>query len=86
MKKRRERRERRAAVLAARKAEKHAERRSARLARALPRCEGCDATGDVCRPRLRPKRRRSTLPLMLAAAGLGAAYAPPPMRERGWSR
>ena len=80
------RHERRAAVLAARKAEKHTERRGAHLARALPRCEGYDATGDMCRPRLRPKRRRSTLPLVLAVAGLGAAYAPPPARERRWSR
>ena len=80
------RHERRAEALAARKAEKHAERRRARLARALPRCEGYDATSDVCRPRLRPKRRRSTLPVMLAMAGLGAAYAPPPARERRWSR
>ena len=80
------RHERRAAVLAARKAAKHTERRGARIMRALPRCEGCDATGDVCRPRLRPKRRRPTLPLMLAVAGLGAAYAPPPATERRRSR
>ena len=77
---------RRAEALAARKADKQAERRGARLTRALPRCEGCDATGDVCRPRLRPKRRRSALPLVLAVAGFGAAYASAPARGKRWSR
>ncbi len=80
------RRERRAVTLAARKADKHAERSAARLARALPRCDGYDATGDVCRPRLRPKRRLSVTPMMLALAGLGTAHAPPPAGEGRWWR
>ena len=62
------------------------ERRECLGAEIRARCDGYDATGDVCRPRLRPKRRLSVTPMMLALAGLGTAHAPPPAGEGRWWR